>query len=223
LTYDPERHHRRSIRLKGYDYHQAGAHLVTIVTHDRALLFGEVVDGRMQLNDAGRMVRTVWDEILLFYPGVDIDAFVAMPNRIHGIIVLPGDVSDVGAGPRARSLVATVTIPEGQPQGVAPTDTPDDATIVGAGPRARPLVADRLSLAEIVGRFKSLTTRRYTDGVIQSRWPPYGGRLWQRNYHEHIIRDTVSLQRIRAYITANPSGWASDDENPEFGYCGKRL
>jgi len=96
VTYRPERDHRRSIRLKAYDYTQAGGYFVTIVAQDRACLFGEVTDGMTDLNDAGRMAQKVWDELPIFYPGVLVDAFVVMPNHIHGIIVL------VGAAPRGR-------------------------------------------------------------------------------------------------------------------------
>jgi hypothetical protein len=95
MAFDPERHHRRTIRLKGYDYSQPGAYFVTICIQDRAYLFGEIVDGEMRLNDAGRMVHGVWHDMPHHYRGVDIDAFVVMPNHIHGIIIL------VGAGPSA--------------------------------------------------------------------------------------------------------------------------
>ena len=104
MKYDPSRHHRRSIRLKGYDYSQAGAYFITLCAQDRECLFGEVVDGEMRLNDAGRMIESVWNEIPLFYPGVDIDEFAVMPNHVHGIVILagatPGD--PVGAAPRGR-------------------------------------------------------------------------------------------------------------------------
>ena len=221
MSYDPARHHRRSIRLRGYGYSLAGAYYVTIVTQDRAPLFGDVVDGVMQLNDAGRMVQTVWDEIPLFYPGVDIDAFVVMPNHIHGIIVLAG----VGADPRVRPLgetdigqppeIGQPPAQSGQPRGVAPTD----GNIGQFGqPRG---VAPTLSLGDVISRFKTMTTKRYTDGVKQSGWPPYRGRVWQRNYYEHIIRDDPSLQRIRSYIESNPEQWAADRENPTAAYQGK--
>jgi putative transposase len=103
-----EKHHRRSIRLKGYDYTQAGAYFVTIVAFHRACLFGHIVDGKMRPNDAGRVVQMVWDELPNHYSDVQCDAFVVMPNHVHGIIVL------VGAGGRACPQ-------KGQPQGVAPT------------------------------------------------------------------------------------------------------
>jgi len=88
MTYHPARHHRRSIRLRGYDYSQAGAYFVTICTNNRECLFGEVVDGEMRWNDAGRMVNKCWYEIPAHFPHVELDAFVVMPNHVHGIIVV---------------------------------------------------------------------------------------------------------------------------------------
>ena len=79
---------RRSIRLKGYDYSQPGAYFITVVTQDRAHVFGEVVDGQMRLNEAGRMVQADWQRTAEIRPRVDLDAFVVMPNHVHGIIVL---------------------------------------------------------------------------------------------------------------------------------------
>jgi REP element-mobilizing transposase RayT len=103
MVFDPDRHHRRSIRLRGYDYSRAGAYFVTICVQDRTRLFGEIADGSMHLNDAGRTVRAVWEEIPAFYPGVGIDHFIVMPDHFHGIIVLLSTiiVGAVGAGPRA--------------------------------------------------------------------------------------------------------------------------
>jgi hypothetical protein len=95
--YDPDLHHRQSIRLQGYDYRQAGAYLITIVTQDRGCLLGDAVDGTIRLNDAGWMVRTVWTELPAHYPGVAIDDFVVMPNNVHGILVLTSDGPDGGA------------------------------------------------------------------------------------------------------------------------------
>lgn len=92
--HDPEKHHRRSIRLRGYDYSQPGVYFVTICVQDRQCLFGEIVESEMRLNDAGCMVQTAWEELSRQYQGVDTDEFVVMPNHVHGIIVL------VGADPR---------------------------------------------------------------------------------------------------------------------------
>ena len=86
--YDPNLHHRRSIRLKGYDYSQAGAYFITIVTQGRLCLFGDVVDGEMHLNNAGKMVRRIWDGMPNRFPSIEMDEFVVMPNHVHGVIVL---------------------------------------------------------------------------------------------------------------------------------------
>ncbi len=85
MRYDPESRHRRSVRLKGYDYACAGAYFVTICTQDRACLFGEIENGKMLLNDAGRMVQSVWNELPVYYAGIETDAFIIMPNHIHGV------------------------------------------------------------------------------------------------------------------------------------------
>lgn len=182
-----EKHHRRSIRLRGYDYTQPGAYFVTICIEGRSCLLGEIEGDEVRLNDAGRMVETTWHAIPTQHPGVEIDALVVMPNHIHGIIVL------VGADPR-----------------VCPENT-------GAH-RGAPLPLEprqRLSLATVVQRFKTLTTKRYIDGVNHHHaWPSFQGRLWQRNYYEHIIRNEAALEHIRQYIADNPVRWAFDSENP---------
>ena len=214
MKYNPDIHHRRSIRLKGYDYTRPGAYFITICTQNRECLFGEVVNGEMRLNGAGAMVQSVWDEIPAFYPGVLTDAFVVMPNHIHGIVILVGAAlrGRPGSG-HPQGGVPTVSAPRGRPglghpQGGAPT-----------GSQSRG-VARALSLPDVVHRFKTLTTKRYVDGVKRDGWPPFPGRLWQRNYYEHIIRDEQSLNRIRQYIADNPARWALDRENPDAGTPG---
>jgi len=96
VRYDPERHHRRSIRLKGYDYTQLGAYFVTIVTRDRTCLFGEIAEGAVRLNQMGHIVRECWLAIPDHFPHAMLDEFVVMPNHVHGIIVLNG-TENVGA------------------------------------------------------------------------------------------------------------------------------
>ena len=178
---------RRSIRLPRFDYSTHGAYFVTICAQDREHVFGNVVDGVMVLNDPGKMVQTVWDELPDHYPGVGIDAFVIMPNHVHGIIVLTG--SDVGAGPRTCPDKRGV---RGQPRGVAPT----------------------MTLPQVVHRFKLMTTTRYRWGVEKFGWPPFRKRVWQRNYYERIIRDDNEWNRIRDYVTRNPAHWADDENHP---------
>jgi REP element-mobilizing transposase RayT len=95
--YDPDRHHRRSIRLKGYDYAQAGAYFVTVCAWNRECVFGEIVDTAARLNSLGEIVQGCWDDLPHHYPRVRLDAVVVMPNHVHGIVVLT-DSPDVGAG-----------------------------------------------------------------------------------------------------------------------------
>ena len=89
-------HRNGTIRLSGYDYSRTGAYFVTTCTHGRADLFGKIVKNEMRLNVYGRMVQEVWNGLPGHYPHVALDAFVIMPNHIHGIVVLV-DVN-VGAG-----------------------------------------------------------------------------------------------------------------------------
>jgi len=86
--YNPEKHHRRSIRLKGYDYAQEGVYFVTVCTQNRACLFGAVADGEMQLNNAGEIANATWNELPVRFPSVGLDAFIVMPNHVHGIIIV---------------------------------------------------------------------------------------------------------------------------------------
>jgi REP element-mobilizing transposase RayT len=190
-----EKHHRRSIRLRGYDYTQPGAYFITVCIEGRQCVLGEIAGDKMRLNEAGRMVETTWEAIPTQYSGVEIDAFVVMPNHIHGIIVL------VGADPRV--------CPEnmGAPRS-APLQRWERETTTN------PAQPQWLSLSTVVQRFKTLTTKRYMDGVNHYAWPPFPGRLWQRNYYEHIIRNEAALEQIRQYIADNPARWAVDRENP---------
>ena len=87
MVYDPKKHHRRSIRLRGYDYSQSGAYFVTIVAQNRARLFGNIQNGRMILNPAGEMVLKWWHELPKKFPSIETDAFIIMPDHSHGIIV----------------------------------------------------------------------------------------------------------------------------------------
>lgn len=69
-----------------------------------------------------------------------------------------------------------------------------------------------VSLGQIVGAFKSITTHRYILGVKRSGWPRFDGRLWQDNYFEHVIRNEEAMDRIREYIVSNPASWETDPE-----------
>jgi len=85
---DHSRPRRRSLRLPSYDYSQAGAYFITVCTHNRIVLFGEVIDDDVRLNEFGILVKQTWDSLPMHYGGIDLDAFIIMPNHVHGIIIL---------------------------------------------------------------------------------------------------------------------------------------
>ena len=109
----PTNPRRRSLRLTGYDYAQAGAYFVTICTRDRVCLFGEVVEGSMRLNAAGELATKLWSDIPTRFPETDLDLFIVMPNHVHGITVLPERLVGaplVGARSQKTAVPAVGTI-----------------------------------------------------------------------------------------------------------------
>ncbi len=90
MKFDPQKNHRRSIRLAGYDYSSAGAYFVTIVVHGRERLFGEIINEEMRLNDFGKIANECWCAIPEHFPFVELGAYVIMPNHVHGIIIING-------------------------------------------------------------------------------------------------------------------------------------
>lgn len=103
---------RRAMRLEGFNYREEGGYFVTIVTHERENLFGRVVGGEMVLNPCGRIVEETWLDLVHHNAGIEFDAFVVMPNHIHGIIILNGAV---GAGPRPAQVNPSCAVEELKP------------------------------------------------------------------------------------------------------------
>ena len=108
MKYEPEKHHRHSLRLKTLDYAQTGVYFVTVVTQHRICLFGDIINSKAQLSAAGTMVQAVWSELPIHYSGIKTAVFVVMPNRFHGIIFVVGATPPwlpfPGAGTGARPL-----------------------------------------------------------------------------------------------------------------------
>ena len=193
--FDPQKHHRRSIRLQGYDYSQAGAYYVTIVTQGRECLFGEIIDGEMYLNEYGEIVQNWWNEILIHFPNVELGAFVIMPNHVHGIIFKTTERRGEVLSPRDNP---NNNIQDGHGVG---TDNQGG----GTPPLQKPPI-----LGQIVAYFKYQSTKEMNRIEIHKAIT----KFWQRNYYEHIIRDEKDLQNKTDYIEANPSLWDEDDNNP---------
>jgi len=179
--YDPQKHHRRSIRLPGYDYSMAGVYFVTICTLNQTCLFGTVVDDEIVLNEYGRIVLQSWEWLRDQYPYVDLQEWVIMPNHLHGIIMINHDDANCRGGSR------TALIGMGDP-GLGGSRT-----------------APTKPLGRIIGAFKTISTKHVNLARNQPGMP-----VWQRNYYEHIIRNDDAYNRIAEYIINNPKRWEED-------------
>jgi putative transposase len=175
---------RKSIRLKGYDYTQAGAYFITICTKDRRNRFGTVREGIMQMSSVGRIVQKCWNLLPVHFPNVQVDAFMVMPNHVHGIVVILDDPPDFKSLSRG---------------GGVHLNTPTGGYYSHISPRSG-------SLSVIIRTFKAaVTTWCWRNG--------HTAFAWQRGYYDHIIRNERSLARIREYIVSNPTRWEYDRNN----------
>ena len=212
--YDPNKHHRRSIRLAGYDYSQAGLYFNTICIQKRKCLLANIIGESLVLNEAGKMVEMEWLALGVRFPAIRLHEYIVMPNHFHGIIEIVGS-----------PLVGDHQNEKGQPQGIAPTAPPGTAPTPTPG--NAPTAAQK-TVGEIMGAFKSITTGKYIEGVKKHKcvctnnktctcngWKIFDKKLWQRNYWEHIIRNEASYQRISQYILRNPAKWVEDQLHPQ--------
>ena len=184
MKYNPNIHRRRSIRLKGYDYSQAGLYFVTICVQDRQCLFGKITDSEMVLNDFGKIASQCWIEIPQHFPHAVLHEYIIMPNHVHGIIELETHVGAKNFSPEQ--------IPQITPENGAKDFSPLPIT------NNKPFGTSR-TIGSIVRGFKIGVTKQL------------GYSVWQRNYYEIIIRNEQSYQRIVNYIINNPVNWGKDD------------
>lgn len=216
MKYNPDIHQRRSIRLQGYDYSQRGAFFITICSQNRECLFGEVVDGEMRLNDAGRMVNQWYSELECKFPDIQCDEFICMPNHIHFIVV------NVGADLRVRPDCPINPDLRVRPDGPVHSDVIMGERLLGHDLGEHAGLGEHQGLGEHIGSplrtviqwYKTMTTNAYIRGVKQHCWRSFPGKLWQRNYYEHIVRNESSLQDIREYVRFNPQRWQEDQLHP---------
>ena len=197
-----------------FDYRQPGAYFITVCTRNRASILGDVTEGKLCLNAAGRLAQAVWEELPQHYPHVHLDAWTVMPNHVHGIAILKSDSVDyVGAdsvdhvGADSVDHVGADSVDHVGADSVDHVGA-DSVDHVGAG--FKPAPTQRHGLPEIVRAFKTFSARR-----INALQGTAGTALWQRNYYEHVIRDEGALDRIRQYIADNPARWHEDPENPD--------
>lgn len=191
---DPEKHHRRSFRLKDYDYTQSGAYFVTIVAWGRQEIFGGIQDGNMSLNHFGQIVMRAWWGLPRHYPDAVLHEFCVMPNHVHGIIQLVEPDPCKGGSVTAAGLGSGQVLTEHHYEHIEGKTRP---------------YRRRHGLPEIVRAFKSFSARQ----VNYLRQTP-GSPVWQRNYYERVVRNEDELRQMGEYILNNPLGWETDEENP---------
>ena len=192
MTYNPDIHHRHSIRLKDYDYSQAGAYFVTICAWQRECLFGEIANGEMVLNDMGRIVVEEWRKTAQMRSNVELDIYSIMPNHFHAIV----------------SVHDNVGVHCMRPESVD-NDGLHAKTDESRAHSSAPLRRQSGSIGSIVAGFKSATTKRINTFRNNAGCP-----VWQRNYYERVVRNENELSRAREYIDNNPMKWELDKENP---------
>lgn len=170
-----------STRLQNWDYGWNSAYFVTICTQKRKCYFGNVADGNMILSEIGELAEKYWLEIPNHFPFVQLDAFVVMPNHMHGIIVINknDDVGDVGNVETRQCLVSTKSIGQQRFQNQG-----------------------KNTLSSIIGSYKSVVTKNVRK--------IHADFAWQSRFHDHIIRNDESFQRIKKYIVENPLKWNND-------------
>ena len=214
--YDPEKHHRRSIRLKGYDYSQSGLYFITICTQNYLHLFGGIENGKLELNDAGRMVEKWYYELENKYFDIKCHEKIVMPNHFHCIIEIRP--KNVGADLRVCPKNVGVDLR------VCPKNVGADLRVcpknVGADLRVCPNGQGEHTgspLHCVVQWFKTMVTNEYIRGVKKYKWRAFNKKLWQRNYWEHIIRNKNEFSNISQYIKNNPMNWQTDKLNDVNG------
>jgi REP-associated tyrosine transposase len=193
MKYDPNKHHRRSIRLKGYDYTSPGAYFVTICTQGRECVLDDpVVKG---------IITDVWRALPQWFPTIALDEFMVMPNHVHLVTWLQANV--VGA---TLAVAQPAIAQQGQAQGLH-LQTRDWVIPSPEKINVKP------SLGNVMDAFKSLVFTVYLDW-IETHDPNRRAKFWQRDYYEHIVRNERELNAIRQYIRDNPLKWELDRDNP---------
>lgn len=183
--YNPTKHHRRSIRLKGYDYAQAGLYFITFCCQNREMLFGKVLNGKMRLNKIGEIAHREWENTANNRKNIKLHEFIIMPNHMHGIVEIlfkRGNSSKEGIG-----------------EFKSPSQT------IGSIIRGYKIAT--------IKKIKEFCWVELHFDPIREKIKRLDFKIWQRNYYEHIIRTEKSYYNISNYIINNPIKWQEDTFN----------
>jgi len=176
----------KAIRLPHHDYTGAGAYFVTLCAHGRKCIFGNISKGEVVLNDIGQIVAHEWQKSAEIRKEIVLDAYVVMPNHLHGIVIFPEEKAG------------------------CPTST--EETRAGCRPALRGRTSrehESRSLSTFIAQFKAVTTT-----VIRRLAQQPNLRVWQTRFFDRVLRNEMELNRTREYIFNNPAQWESDEENP---------
>jgi len=188
---------RSSLRLKGFDYSGPSAYFVTICTENRVCYLGNVVDGITISYPIGDVIREIWQEIPRKFQGVDIDAFIIMPNHVHGIVIVNKECMDLVHNVPINNFVKNKKVGL---MNQTPTKNHNKTKnwIL--------MQNSNQTVGKIIRYFKAKTAKTIHDRFFPSF-------QWQRNYYEHVVRSPKELNSVREYIINNPIKWALDREN----------
>ena len=183
MQFNPEIHHRRSIRLANYDYSQTGFYFITLCTYQKQYLFGEIINDEMRLNQIGKVVQQEWLNSATIRQEIELDEWIIMPNHLHGIVIINNTDKNCA------------------------TNLNQGATNLNQGASLAPLHRKPKSLSSFIAGFKSAVTKKVRS---MSKIPDFV--VWQRNFYESVIKDDIHLDNTRLYIQNNPVNWHQDSE-----------
>jgi putative transposase len=202
MFYSENQSFRRSLRIKHHNYERFEVYFMTLYTHERACLLGDINQGLMQLNQWGQIVAQTWEQSNQDWPDIQLDRWVVMPNHFHAIVVVD----------RNAPLVAAINGTATEPRWPMPSAANQSDSASGIAMLAPPLVQPVLkprSLSWLIADFKSSVTQQIN--ALRGNAP---GLIWQAADHEYKIQDAVMWHHTRAYIDRNPGSWEEDCLHP---------
>ncbi len=216
-----------STRLQNWDYGWAAAYFVTICTQNKECYFGDIIDGNMQYSPLGAIANVLWYEIKNHTKNIELDVYQVMPNHIHGIIVInknndktekqnvnnDGDKGDIG---NAHGTGAGNKIMDGNGDGNGNVETRHALSLQSQqSKQSKPPSLPNKTIGQQRFQNQGKNTLSSIVGSYKSAITKHANRLgfnfaWQSRFHDHIIRDQESYERIRKYIINNPANWDKD-------------
>ena len=225
MMYNPQIHNRQSLRLKGYDYSKKGLYFITIVTQDRAMIFGEIKDGEMILNKLGKIAEEEWIKSIEIRNNITLHEYIIMPNHMHGIIQINFKKENLKENQKEkedfRGGDSDTGVLQYAPSGISPSEISSSENSPSGNSLSKNSISkfspDFKSPSQTIGAiirgYKGATTKRikelhYKDGEKLNI--DLSKSIWQRNYWDIIINNNNAYQNISNYIINNPKKWEED-------------